>query len=329
MTSKERVPLDFRPRLMLGLSRALTKAGLLPTHEKAFRLPLAKRKAVQPARWMTGPMPSGVRTADREITGRGGPLLLRIYEPSAATGPRPLVLYMHGGGWVTGGLESVNHACAHLAAAAGAAVVSVDYRLAPESPYPAALDDSYDALCWVSDHAAEIHADAARIAVMGDSAGGNLAAALCLLARRRGGPSIAHQVLIYPGLDLTLTSQSMSLKGSDVGRETLEAVVRYYLGGADPRDPLVSPLFEPDLAGLPPALIITADFDVVRDDGRRYARRLAEAGVPVRYTNYVRTPHGFFYLPRLCRYAPQALAEIAQELTLAPAGTRDEEMAGS
>jgi acetyl esterase len=216
------------------------------------------------------------------------------------------VLFAHGGGFVNCGLDSMHYACAHVASAAQVEVVSVDYPLAPESPFPAALECCYAALVWAAGRGAEI-------TVMGDSAGGNLAAALCLMARRRGGPKIARQVLIYPTLDATLSTPRL-LAETPARRAECETFYGHYLNGAQPTDELVSPLLAADLSGLPPATILTAEHDSFRDDGAQYAERLRAAGVPARLVEYAGMPHGFLAMPRLCRATPQALAEIAQSV---------------
>lgn len=318
------IPLGWRVTAAVRLTGGLGRLGILPTARTIHRLPVAKRKATKPAWWMTGPLPAGVHTVESEVPGGEVAVPVRRYHPDGAAGPLPLLLYIHGGGWVTGGLDAAHHLCAQLAAGTRATVVSVDYRLAPESPYPAALADCRSVLCWLAEHGASVGGDPGRLAVAGDSAGGNLAAALCLLARRDGLPMPIAQVLVYPGLDLTLSSPSMVAdRQPGLTRADCAAMAAHYLGAAEPRDPLVSPLLAENLAGLPPALIMTADRDVLRDDGRRYADRLAAAGVPVRYTNYLGMPHGFFSMPRLCRSSPQALAEVVQELSAAFAAARE------
>lgn len=204
------------------------------------------------------------------------------------------------------------------------AVVAVDYRLAPEHRFPAALEDCYDALSWLASHASE------PIAVVGDSAGGNLSAALCLLARDSGGPTIAHQTLIYPSLDASLASPSIDTNGNaDMSREDLAMMVQLYLAGHDPRDPLVSPLHAPDLHGLPPAFIATAEHDVLRDDGTRYADRLRAADVRVRLVNYPDVPHGFLSQPKLCPGAADALADTVEEIGQRLRGSRASEGTGT
>jgi acetyl esterase len=193
-------------------------------------------------------------------------------------------------------------------------VVSVDYRLAPLNPFPAAVEDAYAALLWAAE---EFGVDGRRIGVMGDSAGGNLAAVVALLTRDRGGPPISHQALIYPATDQTLSGASMRSNANKPFLLAADVVAYrgYYLG--DPpnavRDPYASPLLAEDHSGLPPALIQVAEHDPILDDGTRYAEALRVAGVPVRLTEYVGVPHGFISFPGVCRSAHQALAEICAE----------------
>lgn len=227
-----------------------------------------------------------------------GPLGIRVYTPlGAAAGPLPVTVFFHGGGFVLGSLDTHDGLCRSLANGSGALVVSVDYPLAPEHPYPAAPEACFAATCWVAEHAAEFGGDPSRIAVAGDSAGGNLAAVVTHLARERGGPELAFQLLIYPDLDFRRTNWSIrELAGlhGNVTREAQDWFMDHYLPeGADKLDPLVSPLLAPDLAGLPPALVITAEFDALRDEGEAYAARLADAGVPVEATRYPGMIHEF------------------------------------
>ena len=252
---------------------------------------------------------------DLTISGPGGDLPVRVYRPPAADRrrPRPLILYIHGGGFVFGDLRMGDWMCSSVAVTVGAVVVSVDYRLAPAHPFPAAVDDCYAALTWAAENATELDATGPpRIGIMGESAGGNLSAVMCLLARDRGGPEISHQALLYPATDLThaapATAKSLILSEPD-----MQAFRRLYLGAADPADPRASPLLAPDHSRLPPALIQVAEHDPLRDDGIRYAAALRSAGVPVRFTEYVGVPHGFLNFPGICRIAPQAMAEICAE----------------
>jgi acetyl esterase/lipase len=204
--------------------------------------------------------------------------------------------------------------CTHLAATAGVLVVSVDYPLSPESVFPDAVDASYAVLRWAAENGGSLGGDPGRIAVAGDSAGGNLAAAVCLRARHEGSPRVVKQVLIYPTLDATQSTPRL-LRESASRREERATYYRYYTGDARPTDELVSPLLAESVEGLPDALILTAENDALRDDGIVYARRLRAAGVPVQLTNYLGAPHGFLSMPRLCRRAAaQAVLEISAAL---------------
>ncbi len=248
---------------------------------------------------------------DRAIDGPDGEIPIRLYEPNpeatadadgavvdgSAVDDRPAILYFHGGGWVIGSIETHDDTARKLAADSGYPVVSVDYRLAPEHPFPAGLVDCYAALEWIADAAPALGVDADRIVVAGDSAGGNLAAATALLARDRGGPDIAYQLLIYPGTgDVTETEAYVEngdgyvLTGDDMAwfRE------QYFAREIDEGNVYAMPRLANDLSGLPPATVLTAGFDPLRDDGSAYAERLEDAGVPVTYRNYDDVVHGFF-----------------------------------
>ncbi len=232
---------------------------------------------------------------DRTIPGPAGPIPVRIYTPKGS-GAFPALIYYHGGGWVIGDLDVVDGPCTVLANRAHAVVVSVDYRLAPEHPYPAAIEDAYAALNWVADNAALLNVDAERLAVAGDSAGGNLAAVVALLARDEGSPALVHQLLLYPATDML--RQTVSARDNGEGyfltTDLLKWFQEHYLpGGADPTDWRASPLRAPDLSGLPPALVITAEFDPLRDEGEAYAVRLREAGVEAVVTRYDGQIHAF------------------------------------
>lgn len=264
-----------------------------------------------------GGVAAGVAVADDTTDGETGRIPVRVYRPThLAGGQRPLVVNIHGGGWVLGSLDQSDWLCSCVAATVGAVVVSVDYRLAPADRWPAAPEDCYAALADVTARADRFGADPHRVAVMGDSAGGNLAAVVSLMARDRSGPSIAYQALLYPGTDLTLASPSLEHNAGApiLSRADCVAYRDLYLGGQDPREPYASPLFARDLTGLPPALVQVAEHDPIRDDGLRYAAALRSAGVTVRETTYVGMPHGYFTFPRICRSAPQALAELCAEL---------------
>ena len=262
----------------------------------------------------------GVDIADGVARGAEAPLTIRIYRPaSVADQPLPLVFNIHGGGFVVGSIEQCDWLCSHIAKRVGAVVVSVRYRTAPAHRWPAAAEDCYAALVDAVERARQLGVDASRVSVIGESAGGNLAAVVSLMARDRGGPAVTSQILLYPLTDLTLTSPSMD-KNADaliLNKRDVIGCRDHYLGGQDPCHPYASPLFAPDLRGLPPALIQVAEHDPVRDDGLRYASALRAAGVPVRVTNYAAMPHGYLAFPKFCRSAPQALAEVCATLSSA------------
>jgi acetyl esterase/lipase len=263
-----------------------------------------------------GPPHAEVTTEDGTVPGPAGPIGVRVYRPGRTVDPAPLVVNLHGGGFVLGNLDAGDWLCSTVAAGLGGVVVSVDYRLAPEDPAPAALEDCVAATRHLADHRDAVGAGG-PVAVMGDSAGGNLATLVAITLRDEGGPDLAHQVLIYPAVDLTMSFPSVQELGDApiLTREDMRAFTDHYLGDrTDPADPRVSPWFVDDLGGLPPALVQTAEHDPLRDEGRAYAARLREAGVTTRWTEYAGMPHGFTTLPGVCRSAPQAVAEIVQEL---------------
>lgn len=222
------------------------------------------------------------------------PISARLYRPGSGT--LPLLVYFHGGGWVVGSVQISDPFCRALANSSGCAVVSVEYRLAPEDRYPAAADDAYAATRWCADRAPDLGIDASRIAVGGSSAGGNLAAVVTLMARERGAPSIAFQLLHVPVTDHDFDTPSYRANGSGFGL-TLKGMQwfwEHYAPDAKLRsEPYASPLRAKDLAGLPPAHIVTAECDPLRDEGRAYATRLREAGVPTAYVEYAGMVHGF------------------------------------
>ena len=306
-------PLDLRVRLWLKSADWLGKRGYYPTIETLPSLALERRKASKPPWWLTKPLPRNLAIRDYAPEALGLQHSIRVYRGPKGSRPLPIVLFIHGGGFINGGLDSMHYTCGRVASLAEVVVVSVDYPLAPEAPFPAALASIAGTLAWLAEHGDRIGGQPRKIAVMGDSAGANLAAALCLHTRRRGGAEIAHQVLVYPTLDATLSTPSM-LAADHARRRDCALFYNHYAGGAQQDAELISPLLAADLTGLPSATIITADHDTLRDDGLLYAQRLEQAGVRVRQTNYLRMPHGFLSMPRLCRAAPHALAEIAHEL---------------
>lgn len=250
-----------------------------------------------------------------DITGPAGPVTVRVYRPDES-GPAPLLLYFHGGGWVVGDLESHDEVCRQFCVGAGAVVVSVEYRLAPEHPFPAGLEDCFAATCWACDNAGTLGADKQRLVVAGDSAGGNLAAAVCLLARERGGPEIAHQLLIYPVTDLDLDTASYrdNADGYFLTRDMMAWFWEQYLpDAAQTPDPLAAPM-QADLSGLPPATVITAGFDPLRDEGIAYAEKLAAGGVPVEQREFDGMIHGFIGMTDALSQARVAMDYLCQRL---------------
>jgi acetyl esterase len=244
------------------------------------------------------PGPELERVEDRTIAGPDGPIPIRVYADSDDS-QLPVLVWLHGGGWVFGGLDQDDSPCRRLARESGCAVVSVDYRLAPEAPFPIPLEDCYAATAFVAGHGAEIGVDGTRIAVGGDSVGGNLAAAVCLLARERGGPPISFQLLVCPALDFAFDTGSYTQCANDFRpkRDLMRWFWGHYLASAeDGADPLASPLRADELSGLPPALVITAEYDPLRDEGEAYAARLAEAGVEARASRYDGTIHFLFLM---------------------------------
>jgi acetyl esterase len=232
---------------------------------------------------------------DRSIPGPGGEIPVRVYRPDGAE-PKPVIVYYHGGGWVIGGLSTHDGGCRAFANAVDAVVISVDYRLAPEHPFPAPVEDALAALAWVSEHADELGGDPARIAVAGDSAGGNLAAVVAQIARDTGGPAVCFQLLIYPVTDYEFDSISMNdnAEGYLLSRAAMQWFYSHYLTDpAEGANPLVSPVRASDLSGLPPAYVITAEFDPLRDQGVAYAIAMRSAGTPVAGRTYEGMFHGF------------------------------------
>jgi len=267
-------------------------------------------------RLMPGPSPD-VPTRDLQIPSSNGPIPARLYSPRDVPEPAPLLVFFHGGGWVIGSVESHDYAARFLAEQAGVRVLSVEYRLAPEHRFPAAVDDALAAFDYAHKHADELGVDQARIAVGGDSAGGNLAAVTALESTRRGGPAPVFQLLVYPEVDFVNRRRSRRLFATkflltDADMRWFEG---HYLAPSDDRsDPRLSPLLAPDLSGLPPAYLVTAGFDPLRDNGEAYAKALQEAGVPVSYRCHRDLIHGFINFVPLGGRFREATLEIAAAL---------------
>lgn len=224
-----------------------------------------------------------------------GKIPARVYTPATAR-PAPALIYFHGGGWVFGDLESHDAVCRALANQVPCVVIAVDYRLAPEAKFPAAVDDCYAAAEWISAHAGELGIDADRIAVGGDSAGGNLSAVVCQLARDRKGPKLVYQLLIYPATDMRMNTPSIeeNAEGPLLTKASMNWFIGHYLKGErDKTNPLASPLLATSLKSLPPAFVMTAECDPLRDEGEDYGRRLQEAGGAADIKRYAGMPHGF------------------------------------
>ncbi|HYK53156.1 MAG TPA: alpha/beta hydrolase, partial [Candidatus Eremiobacteraceae bacterium] len=266
------------------------------------------------------------RVEDRRIPTAAGDVGVRIYwpRPLAESERLPIVVFFHGGGFVLCDLDTHDPIARYIALHGDAIVVNVDYRLAPEHRFPAAVDDSYSAVTWLADHAAELGGDPQRLAVAGDSAGGNLATVVCQLAKERGGPSIAFQALIYPVVDLDTSTSFASRQefgGGDyfLAMHEMEWFNSLYLTdpAAQVKDPRVSPLNTEDLRGQPPALVVTAGCDPLRDEGKAYADRLAAAGVPVEYRCFEQAIHAFLNFAPIIPAGDEALAFLAERLRAA------------
>jgi acetyl esterase len=269
---------------------------------------------------VTGTVAKGVTTSNRLIEQDGARVPVRIYRSDSQPDGSPVIVHFHGGGWTLGALDQSDWLCSEVCLGVGAVVVSVDYRLAPTHRFPTAVLDSLAAITWVAGHADELRVDIDRLAVMGDSAGGNIAAVITQILRDRGGPRITHQALMYPATDLRTPEDfdPSNPARSDwpiLSSASMVGFRNHYLGpDGDANDPMASPILAADLSGLPPALIQVAEYDPLRDDGIRYARALQAAGTPVRLTEYVGMPHGYFSFPKVVRGSTvQALAELCAE----------------
>ncbi len=263
-------------------------------------------------------MPSPIELAsitDRTIPGPAGEIPVRIYRPSTDAG-LPVTVFFHGGGWVVGDLESHDHCCRVIAAKADCVVVAIDYRLAPEAKFPAAIDDAWAATEWVATHGDELNVDTSRLAVAGDSAGGNLAAVVANISRDHEHVEIIQQALIYPVTDGTCDRPSMTenAEGYLLSRNAMDWFHEHYtVTVEDLSDPRYSPIFS-DLAGAPPAVVVTAGFDPLRDQGNAYAAKLVEAGVDVDHMEYAGMFHGFFSMDAGLSVALEAQDQVAAAL---------------
>jgi len=256
------------------------------------------------------------RTEDRTVPGPAGDIPVRIFS-NATEAVLPVVVYMHGGGWTIGDIGSYDTVCRKLAIATGLTVVSVEYRLAPEHPFPAAVEDCYAVTTWIARHGDELGVDGTRLAVAGDSAGGNLAAETSILARDRGGPTISFQLLIYPITDGTMgfPSYKENAEGYLLTADDMAWFYEQYVPpDVDRKNSMLSPLYTSDLSGLPPALVITAEYDPLRDEGEAYADALQQAGVEARSSRYDGMVHGFLPIDGVIPTATEAIDEGAAAL---------------
>ena len=262
------------------------------------------------------PEPVG-EVLDTEIKGPNGPIPLRLYAPEGE-GPFPMLVFYHGGGWTRGSLDGYDGLCRRLTNRAEALVVSVDYRLAPEAPFPAGFEDCYAATEWAADNAAGLGGDPDRLAIGGDSAGGNLAAAVALAARDRDGPEIVHQTLVYPAVNAPSVewydSYDENATGYLLEMDSVEQYYENYVDEADVGNQYAFPDRARDLSGLPPATVLTAGFDPIRDEGIAYAERLADAGVEVEHLHYGSQIHAFVSLYEHLDDGKDAIEELAAEL---------------
>ena len=303
-----------------ALLRLIEEKGLPPTHTLT---PAEARHWYRERRSVTQPQPPEVaQTRELNAQGPGGEIPLRLYRPLGSPADRqlPVLVYYHGGGWVIGDLETHDTLCRELANGSGCAVVAVDYRMGPEHRFPAAVDDCLAATYWIRANAGSLRLDAGRLAVGGDSAGGNLAAVVAIAARDAGDLPIAFQLLIYPGTDMRRTAPSHQSNGQGylLTSDTISYFHDHYID--DPKHDLdwrASPLLHPDLSRLPPAFLLTAGFDPLRDEGLQYAQALSDAGTRSTLVCFQRQIHGFITMGRVLNEANTAVALCASQLRAA------------
>jgi acetyl esterase len=308
------MPLD--PQLRAMLDQLSTQ-----TIDYAEVTPEEHREAMKLIALADGPREEVAGIEANGAPGPAGTIPLRLYRPAtSSTAPLPILVWYHGGGWVIGDLDTADTTCRKLACRAGAMVVSVEYRLAPEHPAPAAMGDAWAALRWVTEHGVELGGDPTRVAVGGDSAGGNLSALVAVRARDAGGPPLRHQLLVYPATDLTrsLPSHAENGEGYLLTADAMSWFLAHYLGAdQNAKDAALSPLFTDDLTGVAPAHVITAEFDPLRDEGEAYAARLADSGVAVDACRYDGMIHGFFQMGAVTPVADAAVSDAAAGLVTA------------
>ena len=319
ITSQRRLDPQAKALLeqMATKNRAPTPRPISPAKEKA-----AARQAYRAMIPLAGSPEPVSKVENRQIPGPAGNISVRIYTPKGRSQELlPILVYFHGGGFAIGDLDTHDTPLRALANRAGCLLVSVNYRLAPEHPFPAAPDDAYAATKWVAEHASEIGGDALRLAVGGDSAGGNLATVVALMARDRGGPKLVYQVLLYPNTDAAPSQPYLSWSQNDgyiLTKAVSQRVYEQYVpAGISRRNPYVSPLWAKDLKNLPPALVVTGEFDPLRDEGEAYAMRLKQASVPVVATRYPGMIHGFFQMAGKLDAGKKVINQTAAALRVA------------
>ena len=302
------------PQVKLVLEQ-LAAAGAPPLEtlspeqaRKAFTLPRSEVESVG-------------KVANRTIPGPAMDIPVRVYYPKESQTTYPALVYYHGGGWVVGNIESHDDVCRALTNLANCVTISVDYRLAPEHKFPAAVEDSYAAVQYIYDHAEDFQIDRSRIAVGGDSAGGNLAAVVSNLAKDRNAPSICFQLLIYPSTNVggkPTVSMLENAEGYFLTKGTMEWFRKCYLNNEEDKlNPLLSPILYEDFSGLPPALVITAEYDPLRDEGEDYAKKLVEAGIEVETVRYNGAIHGFVSMSAVIDLGKEALEKSGSALKAA------------
>lgn len=306
---------DPKTRVLLDMIAMLGAPPLSEMTPEAFRAMRARSRDMLNVAW---PEPAENRTF--QVMGAAGPIRARLYDYAKEEAPRPTLVYYHGGGFTFGDLDSHDQLCRRLAKAGDLRVISVEYRLAPEAPFPAAVDDAWAALADILARASDLGVDAARVGVGGDSAGANLATVTARRAAIEGAPALKHQLLIYPVTQSVRSTPSRErlAEGYFLTKESMDWFDGHYLPkGVDRTDPRISPLLHPAPAGLAPAYVITAGFDPLLDEGRDYAQALSNAGVPCRYVEYPDQIHGFVSFCNFSSVAEEAIADAARAVSAA------------
>ncbi|MFN3960928.1 MAG: alpha/beta hydrolase [Parvularculaceae bacterium] len=307
------IDVDPKTRVLLDMIAMLGAPPLSEMTPEAFRAMRARSRDMLNVAW---PEPADYRTF--QLKGAAGPIRARLYDYARGEAPRPTLVYYHGGGFTFGDLDSHDQLCRRVAQAGDLRVISVEYRLAPEAPFPAAVDDAWAALADILARASDLGVDAARVGVGGDSAGANLATVTARRAALEGAPALKHQLLIYPVTQSVRSTPSRErlAEGYFLTKESMDWFDGHYLPkGVDRTDPRISPLLHSAPADLAPAYVITAGFDPLLDEGRDYALALSKAGVPCRYVEYPDQIHGFFSFCNFSSVAEEAIAAAARAVS--------------